>query len=269
MRVLGITIMDEIPFPKQEPVTRIRQLPGTLLHEGSRGMGRDPNDMHPPCGHLHHYKHIVCHEAVPRGYFHREEVGRGEDLPVELQKLRPAHPTLSSLRRGIHMMATQNVAHRNLVDAMPQIRQSALDPSVTPTGVFLGHACDELFDLLGDARSTTLSSLLTPVKLLGHQSLVPAQERVRCGDGRHFLKALAPERVGKRREAAAFGVCQVQPATAEVGFEDAVFLDEVGDDLLLVTLEPASDHGDQDVEDHSRSSGWRHDEIVRSSIHPT
>ena len=173
-----------------------------------------------------------------------------------------------SRSRSRYRLPRQNIAHRNLVDAMPQIRQSALDPSVTPTGVFLGHAYDELVDRLGDARSATLS-LLTPVKRLGNQSLVPAQERVRCGDGRHFLEALAPERVDKRREAAAFGVYQVQPATAEVGIEGAVFLDEGGDDLLLVTLEPASGHGDQDVEDHSRSSGWRHDEIVWSSIHPT
>jgi hypothetical protein len=182
---LCVPVAEQIPLAEQEALKGVRQLSGALVHEGSRGMGRDPSDMHPPCGYLHHDKHIGGHEAAPRGDFHREEVGRGEDLPGELQKVRPAHPTLSSLQGGIHMMATQNIAHRNLVDAMPQIRQSALDPSVTPTGVFLGHACDELFDLLGDARSATLSSLLTPVKLLGNQSLVPAQERVRCGDGRH------------------------------------------------------------------------------------
>src|SRR3989442_13760957 len=28
-------------------------------------------------------------------------------------------------------------------------------------------------------------------------------------------------------------------------------------DLLLVTLEPAGDHGDQDMKNHSHSSGWR------------
>ena len=30
---------------------------------------------------------------------------------------------------------------------------------------------------------------------------------------------------------------------------------EIGDDLLLVALQPADEHGDQDVEDHRRSSG--------------
>ena len=56
-------------------------------------------------------------------------------------------------------------------------------------------------------------------------------------------ETFAAEGIGQRGETAAFGVCQVQPATAEVGFEDAVFLLQVGDDLLLVTVDPASEHG--------------------------
>ena len=63
--------------------------------------------------------------------------------------------------------------------------------------------------------------------------------------------------MGERRKAAAFRVRQAQPAATEVGFEDAIFLHEIGDDLLLVPLEPAGDHGDEHVEDHSCSSGWR------------
>ncbi len=35
--------------------------------------------------------------------------------------------------------------------------------------------------------------------------------------------------------------------------QDAVFGEEIGDDLLLVTLEPPSNHGDQDVEELSYS----------------
>jgi hypothetical protein len=58
-------------------------------------------------------------------------------------------------------------------------------------------------------------------------------------------------------ETATFGVRQAQPAATEPGFEDAIFLKEIRDDLLLVLLEPSSDHGDQDWENHSCSSGWR------------
>ena len=50
---------------------------------------------------------------------------------------------------------------------------------------------------------------------------------------------------------------QAQPVTTKLGFEDTVFLVQIGDHLLLVTLEPAGEHGDQDVQDHECSSDWR------------
>jgi len=32
---------------------------------------------------------------------------------------------------------------------------------------------------------------------------------------------------------------------------------QIGDDLLLVTLEPASEHGDEHMQDHGVSLGWK------------
>ena len=46
--------------------------------------------------------------------------------------------------------------------------------------------------------------------------------------------------------AATAPVTPPQEAT-KPGFEDAIFCEEIRDDLLLVPLEPPSDHGDQDV----------------------
>ncbi len=48
-----------------------------------------------------------------------------------------------------------------------------------------------------------------------------------------------------------------QPAAAALGFEDAIFFDKGSDDLLLVPLQPAGNHGDEHVEDHGVSWGWR------------
>jgi hypothetical protein len=75
--------------------------------------------------------------------------------------------------------------------------------------------------------------------------------------------------MGERSEASALGVGEAESAATELGFQNAILFLQIGDDLLLVPLDPAGDHGDQNVEDHSCSSGWRHDEIARSSIHPT
>ena len=52
-------------------------------------------------------------------------------------------------------------------------------------------------------------------------------------------------------------VREPQAATAEVGFKDTVFLEQVRDDLLLVTLEPPGNHSDEHVENHGLPSGWR------------
>jgi hypothetical protein len=53
------------------------------------------------------------------------------------------------------------------------------------------------------------------------------------------------------------GIGEVEPVATELGVEDAVFREEVGDDLWLVALEPVSNHGHQELEDHRRSSAWR------------
>ena len=53
------------------------------------------------------------------------------------------------------------------------------------------------------------------------------------------------------------GYGEPQPAAIKLGFEDAIFLLQVGDHLLLVPLDPANDLRNEDMENHSRSSGWR------------
>jgi hypothetical protein len=60
-----------------------------------------------------------------------------------------------------------------------------------------------------------------------------------------------PSGWGECRKPSACGRGEAEPPPAKLSFQDTVFLAERGDDLLLVPLEPASDHGDQDVEDHS------------------
>ena len=56
--------------------------------------------------------------------------------------------------------------------------------------------------------------------------LIPAQEGVGGDEGRHRFEALAPERVGQRSKAPALGIGEAQPATAEMRFEDTIFLEQ-------------------------------------------
>jgi hypothetical protein len=140
---------------------------------------------------------------------------------------------------------------------MPQVGQGALNAAIAPGRILCCHAHDELLHLLIDTRTSELAALLTAVELLGDQPLVPAQEGIWSGDGRPLFEALTAKRVGQRRKPLAFDVGEPQPAATALGFENAIFLLKVGDHLLLVPLEPASDHRDEDMENHSRSSGWR------------
>jgi hypothetical protein len=56
--------------------------------------------------------------------------------------------------------------------------------------------------------------------------------------------------VSERRESATFGVGEPQPAAAEVGFEDAIFLKQIRNHLLLIPLQPPGNHSDEHAEDH-------------------
>jgi hypothetical protein len=114
---------------------------------------------------------------------------------------------------------------------------------------------DELLDLLGDTRSSKIIALLAAVELLGNQSLVPSHESIGCGQGAELFESFAAKRVSKRSETAALRVGKPQSAATELGFEDAIFFSEIGDDFLLMPIDLAGEHGDQDMQDHGLSSG--------------
>jgi hypothetical protein len=61
--------------------------------------------------------------------------------------------------------------------------------------------------------------------------------------------------MGKGSETTSFGIGEAYSLIAQFSFEKAVFFLKVGDDLLLVAIDPVGDHGDEDVEYHGRSLG--------------
>jgi hypothetical protein len=215
------------------------------------------------------HQDIIGDQATPRSHLHGEEVHRGQNLPMESQELCPTHTGLASSGCGIKMVATQDVAHGARVNLVPQVRQGSLNAAIAPARILLSHADDQLFDLLDHARSTQAAAVVASVELLRDEAMIPAHQGIWGSNRGQFFEACATDRMGECREAPAFHVRQAEPAATKLIFQDAVFLVQVGDNLLLVTLEPATDHGDQDGKEHGRSSGWRHDGIVRSSIHPT
>ena len=76
---------------------------------------------------------------------------------------------------------------------------------------------------------------------------------------------LAPERVGECGEAA-FSVGQPEPSATKLGFEYAILFLQIGDHLLLVTLDQAGDHDDEDLQDHGVPRVVSRDVMMCSSI---
>lgn len=138
---------------------------------------------------------------------------------------------------------------------MPQVRQGPLNTAIPPGSILLRHADHELLDILGHAWPVRVFALPTSIELLRDETVGPTQEGVGRGDGRDLFELFPPERMGERGKAPTCRVGQAQPVTPELGFQDAVFRQEIGDNLLLVLLQPASDHGNEDWEEHSYSSG--------------
>ena len=106
--------------------------------------------------------------------------------------------------------------------------------------MLLGHTHHQRLHLLGDAGSAARATLLAPVELLRDQTRVPAQEGLGGRDCRDLWQASTAKGIGERCQAMTCRVREAEPAATTLGFQDAVFREEIGDDLLLVTLEPAS-----------------------------
>jgi hypothetical protein len=185
---------------------------------------------------------------------HREDARGGEHIPMYLQKLRPAHTCPASYGGRADVMATQDVTHGNLVDMVPQVRQRPLETAVTPGGIFFRHAHHQLFDLGCNAWSSERLPRRCPMNILDDETAIPTLEGVRCCNRRDVLEALSVDRVRQHRQATTLGIGEATLLPVKFGFQDAVFLTEIGDDLILVAMDPAGKDGDQGLEDdHGRS----------------
>jgi hypothetical protein len=64
-------------------------------------------------------------------------------------------------------------------------------------------------------------------------------------------------------------VGQRPSAAAEMDCEETVVFLEVSHVLLPMTIDPASEHGDEDVLDHRCAAGWKQRRNLLSGLSPT
>jgi len=83
---------------------------------------------------------------------------------------------------------------------------------------------------------------------------MPAQDRVRRHQGRDLREHSPTKPVAQDREASAVIILEAQALPGEAGLQNAILLPQECDDVGLLTMEPAAQRGDQQLErEHSGS----------------
>jgi hypothetical protein len=99
---------------------------------------------------------------------------------------------------------------------------------------------------------------LAAVQLMSDELFVPVHQGIGRGESGQRFEAFAANRKGEDPETTAFGIGEANVSATEFGMESAVFFQEIGNDLLLVAINPTGDHGDKDLQNHGDSWGWEY-----------
>ena len=165
-------------------------------------------------------------------------------FPMGGEKRAPWRP-LTSLRRRLDAMFSQNIGDGAPGYGMAEIREGAANACIPPPRIRLRHPYDKLANLGHDSGPSGLFPPLAVVPLPRNQPSVPSQQGFRCDDTGDFCQEFPAKRLTLYREPTSLIVCETKPPPAEPSFEDFVLLEQVDDSGLLVTLEPTSDCDDQ------------------------
>ena len=141
----------------------------------------------------------------------------------------------------------QDPLHRGPGDRVAEVRERAADPRVAPPRIVDRHPDHELGDVLSGHWSTSTSAGAAIV-FLGDQSPVPTQDRIRGDDARDLRQDPPAEFVTAHSESTTLGVRQAKRPRAQVFSEDPILLPEIVDQIVLVTVHPASEREDEELQ---------------------
>jgi len=146
-------------------------------------------------------------------------------------------------------------------DLVAEVAKSVAKLCVAPAGVFLGHPDNQIGDILVSFRAPR-PTLLRAVVLLRHEPPIPSEDGVRRDDPGDLAEHLAAQQLALHGKAPALFVGQARPTATKLLSEDAVLFEQVVDGLLLLAVDPAGEHQQEEVENggNGRSA---HDGNVR------
>ena len=130
---------------------------------------------------------------------------------------------------------------------MPDLLQLTTDAQVTPAGVLGCHAHDQFTD--GLHESGAADAVLVRVGVVGgYQLAVPSEDRVGRDDSSDLVEQSSTEWFALGCEAAALIVGQARSLVALEFSEDAVLLQQVGDQSRLITVDEARERDEEQLE---------------------
>ena len=245
-RIEGIAVVNQMARPAQTAIDRVGHIAGLLLHPRAARLRVDPGDGHAAGSQLDHEEDEVPPEPRQRPHLDGEQIAGRQALPVRLQERLPGHVP-APLGRRVDSVVVQDPLHRGPGDSVAEVRERAADPRVAPPRIVDRHPDHELGDVLSGHWSTSTSAGAAIV-FLGDQSPVPTQDRIRGDDARDLRQDPPAEFVTAHSESTTLGVRQAKRPRAQVFSEDPILLPEIVDQIVLVTVHPASEREDEELQ---------------------
>ena len=245
-RIEGIAVVNQMARPAPTAIDRVGHIAGLLLHPRAARLRVDPGDGHAAGSQLDHEEDEVPPEPRQRQHLDGEQIAGRQALPVRLQERLPGHVP-APLGRRVDSVVVQDPLHRGPGDSVAEVRERAADPRVAPPRIVDRHPDHELGDVLSGHWSTSTSAGAAIV-FLGDQSPVPTQDRIRGDDARDLRQDPPAEFVTAHSESTTLGVRQAKRPRAQVFSEDPILLPEIVDQIVLVTVHPASEREDEELQ---------------------
>ena len=242
----GIAVVNQRARPAQTAIDRVGHIAGLLLHPRAARLRVDPGEGHAAGSQLDHEEDEVPPEPRQRQHLDGEQIAGRQALPVRLQERLPGHVP-APLGRRVDSVVVQDPLHRGPGDSVAEVRERAADPRVAPPRIVDRHPDHELGDVLSGHGSTSTSAGAAIV-FLGDQSPVPTQDRIRGDDARDLRQDPPAEFVTAHSESTTLGVRQAKRPRAQVFSEDPILLPEIVDQIVLVTVHPASEREDEELQ---------------------
>ena len=121
-------------MPTRNPSTASVRLATALDDPRAVGLGPYSGNLDAPRRQLDDEQHGVPLQARRGPHLHREEIRRGEDVPMAFQELMPRRPLLT-LGSGLNPVLPEDGGDGPTPDVVTQVCEGSLNPRVAPLAI--------------------------------------------------------------------------------------------------------------------------------------